>query len=99
MVKLKIININSPIYILESKNGNSYTLNLQFFDIEDSPKMNDYIFISEQLLNPEYIEYSTNYVFGGLESPCGRKVHSREDIDVIKLVVEEKEYYLKRLYG
>ena len=99
MVKLKIINISNYDYELEDMKENKYTLNLEFLDIEEKPKVGDYISISEELLNPRYEEYSTNYTFGNLDSEFGREKLLPIDIDVIKLEMDSKEILLKRLYG
>ena len=55
--------------------------------------------MSEELLKKNYEGYNTNYTFGGLDSIYGKKDIELTDIDVIKLVIDKKEIYLKRLYG
>ena len=99
MMKLEIINKNSYVYDLKDEEGNNYSFNLEFFDIEESPKIGDYIYISAELLNPRYGGYSTNYTFGGLENKYGKENIELTDIDVIKIKTNKKEIYLKRLYG
>ena len=99
MVKLKINNISNYDYELEDTKENKYTLNIEFLDIEEKPKVGDYISISEELLNPRYEEYSTNYTFGSMDSEYGKDNLSPLDIDVIKLEIDKKEILLKRLYG
>lgn len=59
----------------------------------------DYICIAEELLNPKYEGYSTSYTFGSLESIYGKENILINDIDIIKVIIDEKEIYLKRLYG
>lgn len=99
MVRLKIESKQNNDYILKEENGNSYKMNFEFFDIEEMPKENDYINISAELLNPRYKEYTTYLAFGSMDNICGRKDAMLSDIDVIKIEIEDKEIYLKRLYG
>lgn len=99
MVELKIINNVRYIYNLEDKNEKKYVLNLEFFDINEKPKKGDYIYINGELLNKEYDGYSTSYTFGSLESQYGKASISMDDIDVIRVVINGMEIYLKRLYG
>ena len=99
MVKLKINNISNYDYELEDMEENKYTLNIEFLDIEEKPKVGDYISISAELLNPRYAGYSTNYTFGSMDSEYGKDNLSPLDIDVIKLEIDKKEILLKRLYG
>ena len=84
---------------VKDEKENKYTLNLDFFDIEESPKVGDYIYISAELLNPKYAGYSTSYTFGKLENKYGKENVSMNDIDVIKVVTNNLEIYQKRLYG
>lgn len=55
--------------------------------------------MSSELLNPRYEGFSTNYVFGTLEDTYGKKDIDLTDIDIIKVVINNLEIYLKRLYG
>ena len=52
-----------------------------------------------ELLNPNYEGYSSNYTFGNLDNKYGRANLPLDDIDIIRVVQEDKEIYLKRLYG
>ena len=99
MIKLKIINIDGDIYNLKDTKENNHTLNLEFFDIDKKPQIGDYIYMSSELLNPRYEGFSTNYVFGTLEDTYGKKDIDLTDIDIIKVVINNLEIYLKRLYG
>ena len=99
MLRLEIINKENYIYCLQDENGNKYTFNLEFLDIEKIPDMGDYIWFSSELLNSEYEGYSTMYVFGSLENKYGKENISLDDIDVIKLELNSDEIFLKRLYG
>lgn len=99
MVRLRIESKVNDDYVLKDEKGNSYNLNFEFFDIEEKPKENDYINISAELLNPRYREYTTYLTFGDMDNICGKKNLNLNDIDVIKIEMEDKEIYLKRLYG
>ena len=99
MIKLKIVNIDGYQYYLEDEDKRNYIFNLEFLDVEDGIKVGNFINISAELLNPRYAGYSTNYTFGSLESKYGEYKIKLNDIDVIKIETEDKEIYLKRLYG
>lgn len=96
---LKITSIENNNYTLISKSGQQYLYTLKFLKVEPKVKVGDYIVIKDQLLDPKYQEFSSSYIFGDLSSPCGRKITSNEDIDVIKLIQGNNKKYLKRLYG
>ena len=99
MVKLKIMNIGKYTYNLKDAKENNYTLNLEFFDIEEKPKVGDYIYIHTELLNPRYEGFNTSYTFGSLEDKYGKDNIDLTDVDVIKIVTNKLQIYLKRLYG
>ena len=99
MIKLEIDNINKYTYKLKDEKKNKYDLNLEFFDIEEEPKVGDYIYISAELLDPKFEGYSTSYTFGNLKSKYGKENIKLGDIDVIKIVTNRLEISLKRLYG
>ena len=99
MIKMEIVKKDNYIYELKDEKENKYTLNLDFCDIEEIPKVGDYIYISAELLNPKYAGYSTSYTFGKLENKYGKENISMNDIDVIKVVTSNLEIYQKRLYG
>lgn len=99
MVRLKVEGRQENDYMLKDGKGNGYNINFEFFDIEKKPEANDYINISAELLNPMYKEYTTYLSFGGMENICGRSGEKLSDVDIIKIEMEDKEIYLKRLYG
>ena len=96
MVKLKIININDYEYSLKDEEEHNYIINMEFFDVDENPRIGDYIYINKELLNPKYDGYSTSYTFGSLENKYGKENIQMEDIDVIKVTLNNKEIYLKR---
>ena len=99
MLKLKVEEKKDNKYFLTDRDGNRYELNFEFFDIEKEPEKSDYISIPAELLNPNYKEYSSYLSFGGLKNICGRNGDKLDDTDIIKLEIDDKEIYLKRLYG
>ena len=99
MIRLRIASNTGYLYELEDENNKKYLLNLEFFDLEEPLKVGNQIFINPELLNTNYEGYSTNYTFGNLDNKYGRASLPLDDIDVIKVIQEDKEIYLKRLYG
>ena len=99
MIELEIVGIDDYEYKLKDENENNYILNLEFLDIKEKLKIGNYLYVNEELLNTNYDGYSTSYTFGNIESKYGKENISKDDIDVVKIVVDNKEIYLKRLYG
>ena len=99
MIKLRIASNTGYLYELEDESNKKYSLNLEFFDLEKPLKAGNQIVMSYELLNPNYEGYSNTYTFGNLDNKYGRTNLSLDDIDVIKVIQEDKEIYLKRLYG
>ena len=92
MVKLEIINKKEGLYYLKDSKNNNYEFSMEFYDIDESPKIGDYLELSAELLNPRYAGYN-------LKNPCGRNTTNMNNIDIIKLIMKNKEIILKRLYG
>lgn len=86
MVKLKILKKNDYDYTLEN-NNKKYNLNIEFYNIEVN--IGDYIYLSEKLLKDENL-----FSFG----PIKQEDNIKEE-DIIKLIKDNKEYYLQRYYG
>ncbi len=99
MIKLRIASNTGYLYELEDESNKKYSLNLEFFDLEEPLKVGNQIIMNYELLNTNYEGYSTNYTFGNLDNKYGRAELPLDDIDVIKVIQEDKEIYLKRLYG
>ncbi len=98
MIKLTIKSINNNDYELVN-NDNIYKLNIKFFDIEKTPKEGDIIYISENLLDKKYHEYSDSYQFGSVNSIYGREVNKNSENEVICIVMNGENTYLKRVFG
>ena len=99
VVKLRIVEINGYNYEVLDQSGQSYKLNLEFIDVFDQPKENDYIVMEDCLLNPRYEKYSSSYTFGPLDSKYGKENVTQADPDQISIIVDDEETVLKRLYG
>ena len=99
MLKLQIVNINDYEYELKDGENNSYKVNLEFYDLDKKLSVNDYIFISEKLLNKNYKEYDTFYRFGKLNSKYGRDLNYENDTDIIGLKMGKDLMYMQRYYG
>lgn len=99
MIKLVIKNIDNAIYKLIDDKGLEYRLNLEFIGLDRELKINDIIEISMELLNSKSSSYSAFYTFGLLDDVTGRSDVSITDNDVIKIITDNKEIYMKRLYG
>ena len=98
MIRLTIVNKNDYEYGLVDEKGQNYNLNLEFLDVEKELEKEDYLYMNSELLNKKYEGYSRSYTFGSLESKYGKKNLAMDDIDVIKVVIDKEEIFLKRLY-
>ena len=96
---LKIIKIDGKEYTLVDSDGKKYQLTLRFFDLEEQLSPGDMIKFHPDLLDKNYVEYSTSYIFGGLDKPYGRKITSKDNVDCIAIKTIEKVIYLKRFFG
>lgn len=99
MIKLEVIKIEDYFYEFKDENNVTYNLNLEFLDLEEPLHIGNQISMNSRLLDPKYEEYSTSYTFGNLDNKYGKENLTIDDIDVIKIIKDDKEIYLKRLYG
>ena len=100
MKKLEIIEVDNYIYTLKDAENKIYKFGFEFHDIESLPQIGEYIYMSDELLDEKYQEYSTFYAFGSLDDPSGRKINNNQNIqDVITIQAKTKKKHLKRLYG
>ena len=72
-------------YYLKDLN-NEYKLNIEFYDI--CVNIGDYIYLDEDILKEKNL-----FCFGNIKS------NNLSEKDLIKVVHENKEYYLERYYG
>lgn len=99
MKKLQISKIKGYEYELKDSENNTYEIMMEFYDLNKELKINDYIYMAEELLNPNYKEYNNFYRFGKLNSIYGRKIKSAEDIDIIVVQINEELIHFQRYYG
>ena len=101
MKKLRILTINDVNYTLIDDEEKTYSLVIDFLDVNRLPKENDVIIIDERLLDKEYEDYCFMYTFGDLDSKYGRNKDTLQETETMKIVYSDdnKEVLLKRLYG
>lgn len=96
MIRLKIKEINNSLYVLEDINNNVYELTIYFYDIDDKAQVNDYLYVQEKLLSK--INHSI-ISLGVLDSIYGKVIEEITDEDLVILITNNKNIYLKRYYG
>lgn len=96
MIRLRIKEINNSLYVLEDINNNVYELTIYFYDIDNKVKVNDYLYMQEKLLSK--INHSIINL-GVLDSIYGKVIEEITDEDLVILITNNKNIYLKRYYG
>ena len=96
MIRLKIKEINKSLYVLEDINNNVYELTIYFYDIDNKVKVNDYLYMQEKLLSK--INHSIISLVV-LDSMYGKVIEEITDEDLVILITNNKNIYLKRYYG
>lgn len=100
MENFEIVKIENRYYTLKNiKTGKTYRLAIKFFDYDQQIKVGTIIGLHSELLDPNYQEYSTEYYFGPIDEPYGRKVDGKDDINVIGIKIGNEKIYLKRFFG
>ncbi len=94
MKEFEIIEADKYIYSIKDKEDNKYKLNADFMDIDKTPSIGDFVYMTEKLLKE-----NIPYTFGPLHSKYGRKMESAEDEDILILKIGEEVIYLQRYYG
>ena len=97
LVKLQVQEVDNDKYTLIDDNSNQYTFNLYFYEI-DSSNINN-IYMSKELLDSNYYEYSNTYNFGPIGKVYGRKLSNKTIQDVIILDKDNDKIILQRYYG
>lgn len=97
LVKLQVQDIDNDKYVLVDDNSNQYIFNLYFYETDKNDIKN--IYMSKELLNPNYYEYSDIYNFGPLGRVYGRKLSKKTIQDVIILEKDKDKIILQRYYG
>ena len=100
MENLKVVKIERDKYTLKNiKTKAEYNFSITFFGLKQDVAVGDVIAIHKELLDPTYVEYSTQYYFGPLNEVYGRKVTSKDDIDFIAIKTKNDIIKLKRFFG
>lgn len=86
MKKVTIKNINGCSYKLEDESGNTYIKD--FILYVEQPKENDIMLIPENILKETNI-----FNFGQVDETNINKE------ELVKVITQEKEYYIQRIYG
>ena len=88
MIKLIIKKVSNYNYQFEDELGNNYQLNMEFHGLNKKLEIGNIIFMPEQLL-----KNNDMYTFGPIKEELF-------DVDeYIKIIIDNKEYYLQRYYG
>lgn len=95
MIKLVIDSINGYIYGFKDKNNKVYQYNIQFYDLDVIPEIGDAIFVNEGFLELE----NTMLSYGAMDGEYGRDITRATDDDLLVLLVNGENIYLKRFYG
>lgn len=93
MKKLKVVSINNYNYSLKDEQENNYDIIIEFYDLKEPPKVGEYIYISNRLLNEKML------YFGPIGSKYGRNITDENDEDILVLLKENERIYLQRYYG
>jgi hypothetical protein len=86
MKKVTIKNINECSFELEDESGNKYIKDFIFY--VEQPKENDIMLIPENILEEINI-----FNFGQVDETNLNKE------ELVKVITQEKEYYIQRIYG
>ncbi len=95
MIKLLIYKIDGYYYYFKDKSGNDYMFNIEFYDLLEKPKIGDYLYVKQGLLN----ENNSLLCFGPIDGKYGKSIESLEDDDIVILCIDNDNLYLKRYYG
>ena len=66
---------------------------MEFYDLDITLNKDDIIYMHEELLKEKELS------FGLLDDETGRTLLSSDDPDIIIIIKNEKNIYLKRIYG
>ena len=94
MIKCEIEKVEDYNYTIRDLDNEMHILNMDFYGLLKKPSIGDYLYIKEELLNsqiPLYFE-----VMPSLNKEAFLRLNEKE---FLLLVIENQEYYLKRVYG
>ena len=100
MQNLKVKKIENDQYtLLNIKSKKEYCFKFKFFGLEQNIEVGDVFAINDELLDPNYIEYSNQYYFGPLNEVYGRQIADKQDVDFIAIKTKNNIIKLKRFFG
>ena len=94
MIKCVIEKIEDYNYTLCDIDNEMHALNMDFYGLKNKPNVGDCLYIKEEILMsqvPLYFEIMPN-----LNKEAFLRLNEKE---FLLLVIENQEYYLKRVYG
>ena len=92
MIELVIDKIDGYNYYLND-GDKEYMINIEFYDIDKMPRVNDKIYMNRELLNEKMLN------IGALNGVYGREIKDKNDKDIVVLKIDEKMIYFKKYYG
>lgn len=93
MRRFKIINIDNYDYTLIDDKLNKREITIEFHKLNELPRVNSYIYLSDNLLNEHLIS------LGPLGSKYGKKLDKDDEDDISVLEIDGEKIYLQRYYG
>lgn len=94
MKKILINKIDNYVYYLLDEKNIEYKLQLEFYDINNLPKIGDYLYVNEKLLNEQIL-----LSFGLINSQDGKDINLLKDEEILVWVGNYDKIYFKRYYG
>lgn len=92
MIELVIDKIDGYNYYLND-GDKEYMINIEFYDIDKMPRVNDKIYMNRELLNEKMLN------IGALNGVYGREIKDKNDKDIVVLKIDEEMIYFKKYYG
>lgn len=100
MEKLIISKIEGSLYTFKNKaTKKEHKFKIKFFDVAEEILEGSPIVIHENLLDPNYEEYSNELYFGPLDAIYGRSDENLKPEDIIAISIDNKIIKLKRFFG
>lgn len=102
MVKLIVKGVSGKKFqLVNAETKEEYEVEFTFYGFEQEKAVTgSLIMMHKELLDPDYVEYATEYIFGPLDEPYGRRIDSVEHKDYLAIKLPSGEVYkLKRFFG
>lgn len=95
MIKLIVDSVDKYHYVLKDKDNNKYKFDIEFHDLDEDPKVEDVFFVNDNFLKLR----NTFLSYGSIDGKYGKKIKSSKDEDLLVLLRDGENIYLKRFYG